>query len=325
MPIPDSISVTSSSSYWTRSSRRVVLFAPLFLLAATAVRAGEPAAVLTPSAGRAFVSNTAGALVVVGGGKMSPAVRDRFFELAGGNKARLVVVPTASQRADSGDSSPSCAFWRSLGIPSVELLHTRSRTQASEPDFVKQLKSATAVWLTGGDQSRLTSAYLGTPVVQELRRLLDRGGVIAGTSAGASVMSSVMITGGTTKADLDEGFGLTPGLVVDQHFTNRNRMGRLLGVLTRHPDMLGVGIDEETAVLIKGTTMSVLGEANVYVCMTATPSTPVNVQRLKHGDQLDLDTLSQTLFVRNRAPSDKTTLVNATKTPPETPTMGKGR
>jgi len=264
--------------------------------------------------------------MVVGGGKMPDTIRSRFIELAGGNKARLVVIPTASARIDNGEISPTYSYWQSQQVSSVQLLHTRDRAQADDPGFVKPLETATGVWFTGGDQSRLTASYLGTAVLRELRKVLDRGGVIAGTSAGASVMSSVMITGGTTKAEIDSGFGLAPGFVVDQHFTNRNRMGRLLGVLARYPDLLGVGIDEQTAAVIKGHTMSVVGDANVYICMTPTQTAPVNVQRLKSGEQLDLDSLSQTLLARNRTPTiDKATLTSVTKTPPEAPTTGKGR
>ena len=125
-------------------------------------------------------------------------------------------------------------------------------------------------------------------MLRELRRVLDRGGVVAGTSAGASVMSAVMITGGTTWAELGSGFGLAPGLVVDQHFANRNRMARLLSGLARHPDLAGVGVDEQTAAVIKGSMMSVVGDAHVWVCLPAFRTMPVGVWRLQGGDRMNL-------------------------------------
>jgi len=281
-------------------------------------KGGSPPGLARPpvssSTSPSLVLKTQGALVIVGGGNLPDAARDRFLELAGGRKARLVVIPTASGDIDSGEVAPSYLFWRSQEVASVELLHTRNPQQANDPAFVKPLESATGVWLGGGDQSRLTAAYQGTAVLRELRKVLERGGVIGGTSAGASVMSSVMITGGTTHAELGSGFGLVPGMVVDQHFANRNRMGRLLGVLPRHPELVGVGLDESTAVVIKGPTLSVLGAANVWVCLPASPALPVSVQRLRSGDQIDLAGLTQTLIARNH-PADKATLTSATRTP----------
>src|SRR5206468_722813 len=102
---------------------------------------------------------------------------------------------------------------------------------------------ATAVWMGGGDQSRLAAAYRGTAVERELKNVLRRGGVIGGSSAGAAVMSSIMITGGNPEAQVDTGFGLLPGFVIDQHFHNRNRLARLRGVLAKNPEYLGLGID----------------------------------------------------------------------------------
>jgi cyanophycinase len=248
-----------------------------------------------------LASGTAGSLVLVGGGRLPDVVRDRFLELAGGRRARLVLIPTASGEIDLTEGSPSYQFWRSQGIASVEVLHTRDRRQANDPSFVRPLESATGVWIGGGDQSRLTAAYRGTAVLRELRGVLERGGVVGGTSAGASVVSAVMITGGCTRADLGAGFGLLPGLVLDQHFANRGRLGRLLTVLDRHPEQLGIGLDESTAVVLQGRTMSVLGEAHVWVCTAATQRTPVLVRRLDSGDQFNLAGKAPALIARHRS------------------------
>src|SRR5207302_6337873 len=114
--------------------------------------------------------------------------------------------------------------WKKRGAASVTLLHTRSRATANDASFCQPLAEATGVWLGGGDQSKLVSAYRGTAVESELHKLLRRGGVIGGTSAGAAVMSGPMIAGGNMPARLGQGFGFLPGGIVDQHFLRRNRM-----------------------------------------------------------------------------------------------------
>ena len=272
----------------------------------------------------ALVLKTAGSLLMVGGGKIPEAVRDRFVQLAGGKKARLVVIPTASTRYDMTQMSPSYTFWQSADVSSVELLHTRNRQQADDPNFIRPLSHATGVWLAGGDQMRLTESYLHTAVLSELRKLVDRGGVVGGTSAGASVMSSLMITGGKERAELGTGFGLLPDVVVDQHFTNRNRMGRLLGILAEHPDKVGLGIDEQTAAVFQGPTMSIVGEANAFLCLAPTSTLPVSVQRLKTGDQVDLSSLSKSLMARVGGRTDTTTASTTNPAPMRMPAAPLG-
>jgi cyanophycinase len=242
-----------------------------------------------------------GTLVIVGGGGMPDAIREHFLELAGGSKGKLVVIPTASELADATRNYRSYAFWRSQGLSSVSMLNTLDREQANDPSFVKPLMEATAAWLGGGDQSRLAKAYRGTAVERELHRLLARGGVIGGTSAGASVMSSVMITGGQTQASVGEGFGLLPDVVIDQHFQNRNRQRRLLGVLENHPRCLGLGIDEQTAVVIQGHTFTVMGKANVSLCLPPSERDKESIKLLKSGDAGDLVELSKVVLTRLKA------------------------
>jgi cyanophycinase len=231
-----------------------LLTAALFLN--PALRAAEPRAQDLP-----------GALVIVGGGGLPPAIRDCFLQLAGGKKARLVVIPTASARFEATGVSLSYNFWKSQDVASVVLLHAHQRAEADRPEFVRPLTQATGVWLAGGDQSRLAAAYHGTAVEKELLHVLARGGVIGGTSAGASIMGSLMITGGNPAARVGEGFGLLPAVVIDQHFSQRNRLDRLLGVLAGHPGYVGLGIDENTAVVLQGHTLRVLGDQTVRVCL----------------------------------------------------------
>jgi len=247
-----------------------------------------------------------GALVIVGGGSLPDSVRDRFLDLAGGKvKARLVVIPTASEKASATKVFRSLAYWKEQGVESLSLLHTLDRKEANDPVFVKPLTVATGVWLAGGDQDRLTTAYRGTLVEKELHKLLSRGGVIGGTSAGASAMSGVMITGGNPIASVGNGFGFLPEVVIDQHFQNRHRLDRLLGVLTRHPTCLGLGIDEQTAVVVKGHLGTVMGAADVRVCLPAEEGKTPSVQVLKAGQALDLQALSRTVLSRARSHAGK--------------------
>jgi cyanophycinase len=212
-------------------------------------------------------------------------------ELAGGARARLVIIPTASPSVDGQplQEHSACAAWQDLTgrVESVVFLHTRRREQANEASFVGPLATATGVWLAGGDQTLLIDAYRGTAVQRALRDLLARGGVIGGTSAGAAVMSEVMIRGGNPVAELGRGFGFLPGVIVDQHLSERERLPRLRGSVERHPGYLGLGIDERTAVVVQGRLATVLGERQVRVCFPGQG----RVQVFRSGDRIDLDAL----------------------------------
>jgi cyanophycinase len=227
-----------------------------------------------------------GPLVIVGGGRV-PA--EALVTLAGKDKAKIVVVPTASADADDpGQAESFLKPWRALKPASVVLLHTRERKTADDAAFVKPLADATAVWFSGGDQSRLTAAYRGTLVEKELRKLHARGGVVGGTSAGAAVLSDPMITGGTDTARTGPGFGLLPGFVIDQHFVARNRQKRLAGVVAANPGFVGLGIDEGTAVVARGRTLEVVGTSTVTVVLAAGAGEPESAQAAKAGTRLDL-------------------------------------
>jgi cyanophycinase len=258
----------------------------------------------TPSP-RQVEKEVAGSLVIVGGGLLPDTIRERFLELAGGKKGRLVVIPTASEFDDQTRIYRSYNYWKTQELASVVMLHTLDPKEANKPAFVKPLKEATAAWLGGGDQSRLANAYRGTAVERELRQLLARGGVVGGTSAGASVMSSVMITGGNPQVRVGSGFGLLPDVVIDQHFENRQRQQRLLGVLAQNRNCLGLGIDEQTAVVVRGHTFTVVGNANVLVCMPPSAEEPASVTKvLKPGEGSDLLLLSRSVMSRLTSPSE---------------------
>ena len=263
-----------------------VTAAALLLCLAGAV-AGEPAsAPETPKGG--------GSLIIVGGGPLPDAIRDRFIELAGGARAQLVIIPTASSRAETGrlQGLRSYTDWAPLAtagkVKSVCFLHTRLTEEANDPTFVKPLMEATGVWFSGGDQSLLTQAYKGTLVEKELRKVLLRGGVVGGTSAGAAVMSDLMIRSGNPVAVVGEGFGFLRGVVVDQHFHERNRLARLVGVLIKHRDHLGIGIDEQTGVQVQGESVTVLGKRNIHVCLPVPKDEKCEVKVFAAGARLDL-------------------------------------
>jgi cyanophycinase len=265
--------------------KRTLCVAGVLLGVASTARAADPR--ITPPP-RERPGEIRGSLVIVGGGGLPDTVRDQFLALAGGKGARIVVIPTASLKADNPDLVKGFLYWKAQGVASVVLLHTRSREQANDPVFVKPLTDATGVWLSGGDQCRLVAAYHGTAVETELQKLLLRGGVIGGTSAGAAVMSGLMIRGGNPSAEVGPGFDLLPGVVVDMHFLNRNRLNRLLGVLAKYPYYLGLGIDEQTAAVIHGRILTVLGNANVRICLAGLDHKPASVTVLRPSERVDL-------------------------------------
>lgn len=245
---------------------------------------------------------TAGKLVICGGGRLPEKLRHRFIELAGGPAAQVVVVTTASVYADTDKMEPKLAFWREQKLGSLTILHTRSRQTADNAEFVKPLTRATGVWFVGGNQSWLTETYLGTASEREMRSVLARGGVVGGTSAGAAVMSPVMIRRDRPELETGPGFGFLPGTVVDQHFLKRNRQQRLLKVLDAHRELVGFGIDEGTALVVEGNHLSVVGDSQVVVCTSASTERPAAVQSLAAGQEADLGVLRTALVAQLTKP-----------------------
>lgn len=235
-----------------------------------------------------------GPLVIVGGGTVPAEAREMFVALGGKDQAKIVYVPTASEYADTpAEHEGMLKPWRAYKPASIQLLHTRDRAVADSPEFVKPLTEATAVWFGGGDQGRITAAYRGTLFEKELRKLHARGGVIGGTSAGAAVQSDPMITGGSTKAETGPGLGLLPGFVIDQHFVARNRQKRLAGVIADHPGLVGLGIDESTAVVAQGRKLRVVGKSTATVMLAAGGGEPESTQVAKPDTSLDIVELRQ--------------------------------
>ncbi len=231
-------------------------------------------------------SGIEGSLLLCGGGKIPEAATRRFVTLAGGDKGHLVVIPTASELADKDPLEKWIAPWKEFSFASVKVLHTRSRKQADDPTFVAPLKTATAVWIEGGSPSRLAEVYLGTAVEKELAHVLERGGVIGGTSAGAAIQARTMLATALQEPKLAPGFDLLPGTIIDEH--PGQRQSRLLAALKQKPGLVGVGIDEGTALLVRGRTMQVLGEGAVTVCLAPGAGKPERIERLKPRELSDL-------------------------------------
>lgn len=257
------------------------------------------------------ITGVPGPLVIVGGGGMPESVRRAFVELAGKDKAKIVVIPTAS--ADAGNSAQVDSFregWLKLSPASVTVLHAKDEKEANDETFLKPLTEATAVWFSGGDQSRIIARYRGTKFESTMMTLHRKGVVIGGTSAGAAIMTPTMITGGRETATLGTGFDLLPGFLVDQHFIRRNRKARLVGAMASKPGLVGLGIDEATAAVVTGRTIKVVGESTVSIFLTAGAGREQLEQTLKPGQVADLIQL-------RRAAANR---VSAQPFPPKSPT-----
>jgi cyanophycinase len=242
-----------------------------------------------------------GSLVICGGGVLPGKLIERFVELGGGPRARVVIVTSASMVADSDPHSRLSGWYDRLcdnQIASLDIVHTRSRAEADNPDFSKVLETATAVWFIGGNQNWLSESYLGTKTEERLHAVLARSGVIGGTSAGAAIMSRHMIADGKTEPFLSTGLGFLPGTIVDQHFRKRNRQERLMRAIQLRPGTVGIGIDEGTALVVQGRTLEVIGESDVSLCLAPSPNRPARVESLAVGKRADLVTLRRAASAR---------------------------
>jgi cyanophycinase len=233
-----------------------------------------------------------GSILIAGGGELPQEIYQTFVRLAGRSGARIVIIPTAS---DEGVPAPEeMAAFRAAGAASVEVLHTRDRSVADTDEFVAPLAQATGVWFSGGRQWRVVDAYRRTSVQRELHRVLGRGGVVGGTSAGASVLASYLVRGtpdGTlrvTEPGFDVGLGLLRGVAVDQHLLARGREQELQRIVELYPQLLGIGLDEGTALVIKGDLARVEGTSRVAVYDQGGWSNPVTFRFLNEGDSYDL-------------------------------------
>ena len=232
-----------------------------------------------------------GSLVIAGGGYVSPEIRQRFIELAGGTNARIVVIPATDPAVGTEDTWVDP--WRKLGVTHVELCNAHDRATANTARFCAALSRATGVWFSGGYQEMLASRYVDTAVQTSLHEVLNRNGVVGGCSAGAAILSRVMIQEGENLPIEARGFDLISNAVVDQHFLKRNRLWRLQQLLETHPNLVGLGIDEKTALVfeIRTERLRVVGDSYAMVCIPPSGGHSARIEVLHPGDNILLDQL----------------------------------
>jgi len=206
-----------------------------------------------------------GPVVAVGGGGLPDGLFKNMIEMAGGPAIRVVVLPQASQLEDRGQDAAQ--EFRTQGAANVDVVEFDNPEEAR-----KKIEQAGLIWFSGGDQSRLIAALQEASLVQAVLERHRAGAVIGGTSAGAAVMSELMITDSPDKhairsgnTPMATGLGLTPGMIVDQHFVERQRLNRLLSAVLDHPDRIGVGISEKTAIIVRSGLLQVVGAGSVII------------------------------------------------------------
>ncbi|CAN5780378.1 cyanophycinase [soil metagenome] len=214
-------------------------------------------------------------MIVIGGAEdkvRERVILARFVALAGGPDARIAVIGTASSLGPLAGEVSRRVFIE-LGAHEVRPIHAMTRAQANEQDNARIVREATGVFMTGGNQLRLSSTIGGTALAQAAIKRHREGAVVAGTSAGASAMSSHMVAFGASGAtpkqrmvQMAAGLGLLPGVIIDQHFEQRNRLGRLLAIIAQNPSLLGIGVDEDTAGVVgPDMVMEIIGRRSVTI------------------------------------------------------------
>lgn len=222
-----------------------------------------------------------GTLVIAGGGELGGSgIVERFIELGGGaENGRFVVVPTAGgNRTQDGalreyKAEDVLRSWKQRGVAHITMLHTADAKVADTEAFVKDLREATAVWFNGGRQWNIVDSYADTLTLRELHKVLERGGVIGGTSAGATIQGRYLVRGDTSGAEImmtkeanhQHGFAFLKKSAIDQHINTRNRWDDLIPVIRTYPDLLGIGLSEKTAIIVTGDTFEVIGAWKVAI------------------------------------------------------------
>ena len=214
-----------------------------------------------------------GTLLIIGGAARDPLFLKLFKEYAGGEEAKIIVVPTAYEdnqiESDSGFVHLKETF-EHAGFMNITVLHTRVTALANTEEFIAPIREASGVYFMGGRQWRIADSYLHTKAHDEFNKLLDRGGIIAGSSAGATIQGSYLARGDTKAntimlGDHEEGLGFMKNVAIDQHILARNRQFDLFEILDQKPELLGIGLDENTGILVKYDQFKVIG--NHYVAI----------------------------------------------------------
>jgi cyanophycinase len=237
-----------------------------------------------------------GYLVPIGGAEEkfdNPEILDKFVDICGGKTARIAIIPTASELEDTGRNYEK--LFRKLGIRHAEVLQLITRDDCQSNKYLDYIEKADGVFMTGGNQLRLSTTLGGTPVAQSIRRRNANGMHVAGTSAGAAFMPEHMIAGGdegsTPSPDMvtmAPGLGLTNSFIIDQHFRQRDRLGRLLTALAYNPFAVGIGLDEDTAAFIRpGDDLEVVGSGGITI-IDPTKLSYSSMDRARRGDPVSL-------------------------------------
>jgi len=229
-----------------------------------------------------------GTLIIAGGGKLSDDILSTFIEAAGGVEAPIIVIPTALGLSNYGSEDGD--FLRKAGAKNVLVWHTDNKLIANSDSFVNPIRNAKGIWFTGGRQWRLVDSYAGTASEKAFWAVLENNGVIGGTSAGATIQGDYLIRGDTKNntilmGDHEKGFAFLKNVMIDQHVLARNRAFDLPKVLEKIPTSMGIGLDENTAMVVKKDTFSVIGESYLLVY---DKSTEHPFYFLKKGDKYDL-------------------------------------
>ena len=227
-----------------------------------------------------------GTLLIVGGGSIPDAVMNVYSEEID-EADSVVVIGTASEDSLRVATAARERFI-AAGVMNVIITHLNSDPRTDLDALASAVSSAKGVWICGGRQSRLAAAYQGNNVEAELQKLLQRGGIIGGTSAGAAILSRVMIASGRTEPQISAGLDLLPNAIIDQHFTERNRLGRSRVAVAASPGCFGMGIDEGTAAIVKGRMIRVVGKGAVTFLLGPTSFREAEEQRVESGEMADL-------------------------------------
>jgi cyanophycinase len=260
------------------------------------------------SQGTAFAQKTtgpeSGSLVIAGGGRIGDDILLKFIELAGGMEAPIIVIPTAAGSDSYTQDANVAKDFRRLGVQDVTVMHTDDRTEADSPAFAEKIAQAGGIWFGGGRQWRLVDAYGGTATEEAFWKVLENGGAIGGSSAGATIQGSYLARGDTKTnqimmGDHERGFGYVKNIAIDQHVLARNRQFDLFTILDEKPELLGVGIDEGTAMIVQGNVFEVMGPSYVLVydqsfwsregsSMKNLPAENRQFYFLRNGDRYDM-------------------------------------
>jgi cyanophycinase len=232
-------------------------------------------------------------MLVIDGGALVPEVIREFVRLAGGPESEFVLIPTATERDPVDPDLARERFAEAFGVQHVTVLHTRDRAEADREAFVAPLKTARGVWFGGGRQWRLVDAYLDTRTQRELEAVLARGGVTGGSSAGATIQGSYLVRGAREGNHImmargyEAGFGYLRGVAIDQHLLARNRQDDLVAVIEAKRGLLGLGLDEPSAIVVRGDRFQVLGRGVVGI-YDGRPHDGRPFYFLAPGEQFDL-------------------------------------